>query len=239
MGAKNIDRKLLKSKTGFALDSLRPETVIDSAPAANRIHIDIHGLESHAGMAPEKGISAVVIAADAVNSMKLGRIDSETTANIGLIGGGRATNIVPSHVSLSGEVRSHNKRKLETRTNSMIEAASKAAKKAARKIDGKIVTPHIEVKVRRDYPVMKVSRNSQIMKILRKAAKAENMEITVQPGGGGSDANIFNSMGIETIILGTGMTDVHSTRESIKISDMVKTAELLQTCVEIFAEGKK
>ncbi len=239
LGAKNLDGKTLKSGLGIALDSTSPHEIITSAPAANRLTIDIHGLESHAGIAPEKGISAAVIAAQAIGAMKLGRIDHETTANIGVIEGGTATNVVPAHVKLKGEARSHSRSKLEKQTRHMIKAAETACRRAGKKIDGELYKPKAETEVVPDYPSMKVKKNSPVLKLINNAGAAIEMKLSTKAGSGGSDANIFNSMGIQTVIVGAGMTDVHSTRESIKISDMVKAATLIRSCIGVFSrEGK-
>jgi len=239
LGAKNIDAKKLKSKIGIALDSTDPHEIITSAPAANRLTIDIHGLESHAGIAPEKGISAAVIAAEAIRSMRLGRIDHETTANIGVIEGGIATNIVPARVRLKGEARSHSRSKLERQTMHMIKAVETACRAARKKIEGKLHKPEAEIEVTPDYPGMKVEKGSPALKLLRKAGAAIDMKLSTRAGSGGSDANIFNSMGIQTVIAGTGMTDVHSTRESIRVSDMAKAAALIRSCIDLFTGDNK
>lgn len=239
LGAKNLDAKMLKSRIGIALDSTDPHVIITSAPAANRLTIDIHGLEAHAGIAPEKGISAAVIAAEAIRAMKLGKIDHETTANIGIIEGGTATNIVPAHVRLEGEARSHSRTKLQKQTRHMVKAAETACRRAQKKIGGKLHKPKAEAEILPDYPSMKVKKNSPALKLLDKAGAATGMKLSTKAGSGGSDANIFNSMGIQTVIAGTGMTDVHSTRESIRVGDMVKAAVLIHSCINLFTGDKK
>ena len=108
LGAKHLDFSLLSAKRGVALDTTGIAFVIHKAPAANRFTIQIIGQEAHAGVVPENGISSILIAARAISRMQLGRIDEETTANIGVIKGGQATNIIPRHTTLEGEVRSHN-----------------------------------------------------------------------------------------------------------------------------------
>jgi len=238
LGAKQLKRNAIKSKIGITLDSGDPYNVIIAAPAANRIMMDIHGFESHAGVAPEKGISAILIAAQALRAMKLGRIDHETTANIGIIEGGNATNIVPALVQLKGEARSHNTSKLERQTKQMIRAAETAAKKAAKNIDGKTMRPTVKIAVKPDYPAMKIKPNSPVMKVVKAAGVRAGLKLSTKAGNGGSDANIFNSIGIQTVILGTGMTDVHSTRENINVRDMVKAARLVRAAVDTFLEER-
>src|SRR6266571_6918052 len=106
LGAKNVDVSKLKAKYGIVFDSDDPGFLFTKGPSSNHMEFRIHGLESHAGVAPEEGISAI----------KLGRIDTETTANIGLISGGMATNIIPNLVVLNGEARSHSEEKLSAQT---------------------------------------------------------------------------------------------------------------------------
>src|SRR5256885_11171899 len=116
LGAKNVDVAKLKAKYGIVFDSDDPGFLFTKGPSSNELVFRIHGLESHAGVAPEEGISAIKIAAEGLAAMKLGRIDSETTANIGQIEGGMATNIIPNLVVLKGEARSHSEDKLEAQT---------------------------------------------------------------------------------------------------------------------------
>src|SRR5216117_1540684 len=119
LGAKNVDVAKLKAKYGIVFDSDDPGFLFTKGPSSNHMEFKIHGLESHAGVAPEEGISAIKIAAEGLATMKLGRIDPETTANIGEIHGGMATNIIPNLVVLKGEARSHSEEKLEAQTEHM------------------------------------------------------------------------------------------------------------------------
>ena len=116
IGAKCLDASRLKARTGLVLDSDSVGFLFTKAPAANRMEFKVHGLEAHAGVCPENGLSAIKIAGDGISRMKLGRIDHETTANIGVIEGGMAVNIVPNLVVLKGEARSHSTEKLEAHT---------------------------------------------------------------------------------------------------------------------------
>src|SRR5918992_4768604 len=116
LGAKHVDVSRLKAKYGIVFDSDDPGFLFTKGPSANHFEFKIYGLESHAGVAPEQGISAIKIAAEAIAKMKLGRIDDETTANIGVIQGGEATNIITNFVLLKGEARSHDEDKLNKQT---------------------------------------------------------------------------------------------------------------------------
>lgn len=234
LGAKLLDPALLRAKRGIALDTSGVDLVIHRAPCANKLRFEIQGLEAHAGIAPEKGISAIEVAARAIAAMPLGRIDAETTANIGTINGGQATNIVAKKVVIEGEARSHDAAKLARQTETMVSCFEQAAKAAAREIDGVLVTPEVRAEVLSDYPLMHVPRQAGILTLIEAAAARLGRSIEVKAAGGGSDANIFNGHGIETVILGTGMTDVHTVNESVRVDDMVQVAQLL---VEIIREA--
>ena len=116
-GSKNIDRKLLKADFGYVLDSSGPPgKIVNAAPGQNNVDVVIRGKTAHAGIAPEEGINAIMVAGKALAQLKLGRIDEETTANVGIIKGGTATNIVPDRVDIACETRSRDLRKLEEQT---------------------------------------------------------------------------------------------------------------------------
>lgn len=227
VGAKHFDYSMIEARYGYALDTEGVGMMVLQAPGANHLHIEIEGLASHAGMAPELGMSAIQTAALAIARMRLGRIDHETTANIGSIEGGVACNIVPQNVSIIGEARSHNSQKLQEQTDHMIACLEEAAEEMTRTINGQLVRPRIKADVRADFPSMSVSEDAAVVKLAATAAAATGQKLQVRLGGGGSDANIFNGHGIEMIILATGMTRVHTHDESVSVADMVHVAELL------------
>src|SRR5918998_831904 len=129
LGAKHLDVSRIRSRYGIVFDSDDPGFLFTRGPSSNHLEIKVHGLESHAGVAPEQGISAIKIAAEAIAKMKLGRIDDETTANIGVIHGGEATNIITNFVYLKGEARSLDEDKLNKQTEHMIKTLEEAASK--------------------------------------------------------------------------------------------------------------
>ena len=234
VGAKHFDYNLVTARRGYALDTEGVDQMVLRAPGANHLQIDIEGLASHAGMAPELGVSAIQTAALAISQMRLGRIDHETTANIGRIEGGVARNIVPQHLSIVGEARSHDPQKLQEQTDHMLACFEAAAEQMAREINGALVRPQISAKVHSDFPSMSVAEDAPVVTLARAAAATVGHDLNVRLGGGGSDANIFNANGIEMIILATGMTRVHTHDESVAVADMVHVAELL---VEIIRQA--
>jgi tripeptide aminopeptidase len=227
VGAKHLDFNLVRARCGFALDTTGMGHMVLRAPGANRLRVEILGREAHAGVAPEQGLSAIQTAALALAEMRLGRIDAETTANFGKIEGGVACNIVPGRVTLEGEARSHAPDKLEAQTAHMVACFERAADAMTRTIGGETVKPLLHIDLQPDYPHMAVAEDAPVVRLARAAAAAVGQSLAVKLGGGGSDANIFTAHGIETIILATGMRDVHSPKESVAVDDMVMVAELL------------
>lgn len=227
LGAKQLDFSKFLAKQGVALDTSGTDIVINRAPAANRFKIDIFGLEAHAGVCPEQGISAIQIAGRALARMPLGRIDEETTANIGTIHGGQASNIIPNNVKLKGEVRSHDINKLREQTELIIKAVEEEVDKAKSVINGETRHASMALELTEDYPAMQVADNAPILQIIKAAGQALNRPQDIRAAGGGSDANIFNDNGIDMVILATGMAKVHTINEQVAVEDMVKTSQLL------------
>jgi len=227
VGAKHLNYGLLKARRGFALDTGGVDQMVLKAPGANRMKVAITGLAAHAGLAPELGISAIQTAALALGRMQLGRIDHETTANIGRIEGGVASNIIPQKVLLEGEARSHDPQKLKVQTEHMLACFEEAAENMTREIDGRRVRPVVNAEVKADFQSMAIAEDAPTVTLAMSAAAAVDHDLKVRLGGGGSDANIFNGHGIEMIILATGMKNVHTHDESVAVADMVHATELL------------
>ncbi|MBW1742090.1 MAG: M20/M25/M40 family metallo-hydrolase [Deltaproteobacteria bacterium] len=236
LGAKHLDYSLIKAKYGYSLDSTDTEGIVTRAPAANHVEFKVYGRDAHAGAAPEKGINAIHLASRAISDVQVGRIDEETTANIGLIEGGQATNIVPSLVTVSGEVRSHNPEKLEKETQRMItsfEGHISGYRESFPSDDG---LPKLKVDVRQDFSVLNIPHEHLVVTMAKEASASLGRKMATKTSGGGSDANIFFGHGIVAGILGTGMKDMHTVRESIALEDMVKSAELLLEIVQLHAK---
>jgi len=196
----------------------------------------IHGLESHAGVAPEEGISAIKIAAEGIAAMKLGRIDPETTANIGEIHGGMATNIIPNLVVLKGEARSHSEEKLESQTQQMFDCLQQAASKYEVTVAGKTTKASIEKDIERDYSSMDVPDSSHVVQLVIQAARRMGLDVKTMASGGGCDANVFNRKGIECANLGTGMRAIHTVNEWLDVKDMYASAEMTLEIMKLNGE---
>lgn len=218
-GAKGLDFAQLQAKMGISLDTEGSiGSIVVSAPSHNSISAVVHGKAAHAGAHPEDGISAIVVAAEAIAQMPLGRIDFETTANIGVIKGGRATNIVPDRVEVKGEARSRDEGKLRSQTDRMVRALQDATSRHGATVD---------VEVEREYSAFKLSERDKIVREVMAAARSVGLEPKLVASGGGSDANIFNAHGIRTVNVSTGMEKVHTTEEQIAVADMVECSGLV------------
>jgi len=217
-GAKHLDFSRVKAKEVVVLDSSgEVGTIIVRAPSKAGLTITFHGRAAHAGIEPEKGISAIQMAANAVSRMKLLRIDEETVANLGRIEGGGQTNIVPDCVSLTGEARSQS----NARLMAQIEHMRLCCVEAAQELGGNFDFSH-EI----SYTAMDVPADSKLLHRALHACNDLNLTAAVKGTGGGSDANIFAGQGLSCINLGIGMSRVHTTDEFIRVDDMVKAVQL-------------
>lgn len=236
LGAKHLDASRLRARLGLVLDSSSPDRLIHRAPAANRLEFTVHGLEAHAGVSPEKGINAIRIASEAIAAMRLGRLDEDTTASIGLIQGGIATNIIPNHVTIKGEIRSHDETKLKAQTEHMIGCFQEAAARHRVTLDGVSTQGQVTSQVRRDYDRLFLPEDAPIIRLVREAARNLQREITLWRTGGASDANVLSAKGIEVANVGTGQRGVHTVKEHLLLTDMVRSAELILEVVKLQAE---
>ena len=227
VGAKALDPHRVRAKEGYALDSSGFAKVITHAPAANRLTITVTGVAAHAGLHPEWGVNALVLAGKALARVPSGRIDEETTCNFGTISGGTASNIVPEKVVIEAEVRSHSMEKLERLTEEIREiftATVAAWTDPGGEAQGR---PSVTMEVRQDFPVMRLDQEDRVIRRVDAAARAIGMELSYEKAGGGSDANIFNGHGLATAIIATGMAQVHTTSEQVELQDMVDLTRLL------------
>ncbi|NMD70221.1 M20/M25/M40 family metallo-hydrolase [Bacillus sp. DNRA2] len=223
-GAKALDPKLITAKYGYALDSDgKVGNIVVAAPTQAKITAIIHGKTAHAGVAPEKGISAITIAAKAVARMSLGRIDEETTANIGRFEGGKQTNIVADRCDILAEARSLIPEKMEKQAQSMKEAFESAA----REMGGSA-----EVTIDVMYPGFKFGAGDHVVEVARKAAGKIGRSCELQHSGGGSDANVIAGFGIPTVNLAVGYEDIHTTSERMPVEELYKLAEMAVAIIE-------
>ncbi|MGH7914143.1 MAG: M20/M25/M40 family metallo-hydrolase [Candidatus Binataceae bacterium] len=234
-GARNLDLSLLRAREGLVFDSDSPGYLFVRAAGAQGLRFTVRGLEAHAGMEPERGLSAIRIAAEAIAAMRLGRIDEETTANLGTIQGGRAGNIVPNEVVVRGEARSNDPLKLTAQAEHMIGCFKEAVARAAVMIDGKLVQATLEYRSVPSYGAMNVPEDAPIVRKVIEAARRLGREVKPHATGGRCDANIFNQRGLIVANLGTGMRDIHTVREWLDLRDMIATAEVTLELIKLHA----
>ncbi|MDH7479579.1 MAG: M20/M25/M40 family metallo-hydrolase [Syntrophomonadaceae bacterium] len=223
LGAKQLDFSRLSAEMGFVLDSSGEiGSFVVQGPVQNQIEATVSGRAAHAGINPEDGINAIQVAARAIANMRLGRIDEETTTNIGVINGGEARNIVPERVYIKGEARSLKTDKLDAVTQQMVKELEREAEAAG---------AAVEVRVERLYPAFCLSEDQAVVKVTEEAVRRVGLVPRREKSGGGSDANIINGMGIPTVNLGVAMRQVHTREEHIFLHDLEKLAALvLEIC---------
>lgn len=223
LGAGKLDLKGLHASAGFVLDGDGPVgNVVIKAPYQDYFKAVFHGKAAHAGVEPEKGVSAIKAAAEAVARMKLGRLDDETTANIGVIEGGRAINIVADTTVIEGEARSHSLAKLKVQIEEMRECALDGASMAGARV---------EVTVNRLYDGFAFKEDDYVVREAVAALERTGVKAKLHASGGGSDTNVFNKAGIAAVNLSVGAQRVHTTDERIEIGDMVRAARAVHTLV--------
>ena len=213
----------------YVLDAAgAPGTVITGAPCHWSFEARFLGKAAHAGVAPEEGVSAIAMAAAAVEAMPLGRIYEATTANVGAIGGGRATNVVPDACMLSGECRSL----FPERADAQKAAMTAALEDAAARFGGAV-----EVDWEKSYDAVLYDEEDEVVRDVAAAARAAGLAVRLQHDGGGSDANVLCARGVRAVALGVGMAAFHSTDEHIAVADLEGSARLVEALVVLGAKG--
>ena len=235
LGAKNLDYSRLRSKEAIVLDSSFATELVTRAPSADRYVFSVHGLEAHAGVCPENGISAVRVAAEAIAAMPLGRIDAKTTANVVIAGGPTATNVVPNLCVVRGEARALDDARLDEVMREIRGAFDEAAQRAKITLNGEVHRAWIEEQCSREYHSFEIQNDAPIVKLVQQAARTHGTSVETVTIGGGSDANVFNRHGIVSVNLGTGMRDIHTVKEWIDLGDFYRSAEIVLECVKVRA----
>ncbi len=234
LGAKNLDFKHLKASMGFILDAENPEEIILAAPSSYQFLIKIYGKAAHAGIEPEKGINAIKLLAQIVVNLPTGRIDYETTMNLGKINGGQYVNIVPDLAFLEGEMRSHKEEKLENLKREIEEVVKQIISDYPQKL-GNLPSYHLNFK--RVFKAFSIPKEDPTVQLVTRASENLGIKPSFKIKEGGSDANVFNERGIKSLILGTGMQRVHTTEECIKKSDLIKACKLVLEIIKVAGQG--
>jgi tripeptide aminopeptidase len=216
-GAAAFDTRRLRATMGVTLDDTEdPGHITVAAPAYCSILARFIGKAAHAGAAPEQGISAIAAAA-AVGRMRLGRIDHETTANIGLIRGGTARNAIPEAAELEGEARSLDTGKLERLVAALREALETAARDTATRLD---------LTIKQEYAAYRWAESEAIVAEAVAAVRRCGLSPSLRVSGGGSDSNTFNEKGLRCLNVAIGMKEIHTVNEHMAVDDLRKTCQI-------------
>mgnify|MGYP000849817038 CR=1 FL=1 len=218
-GARNLDFSLLTAKIGFIIDGDVLDYVVIGGPSHMLIDVDITGKAAHAGMEPEKGISAIKAASYGISVLKEGRLDDETTVNVGIIKGGEIRNGVPSKAQIKMECRSLIHEKCITQGELITDLFNVAARAVGAKAD---------IKSKLAYKAVSIPEDARVVKIAKEAAKSVGVEPKVLVIRGGTDASIYNEKGIQSVVVGTGVQAEHTTDEHIAIADMEKAVGMIR-----------
>lgn len=228
-GSKGLDCEILNSSFGYVLDHSDPVgVVINRAPQHESLSFTFKGKASHAGLQPEQGINAIMLATKAISHMPVGRLDELTTANVGTIKGGIANNIIPDECTVTGEVRSHDIKKLNCYVEKYLEAANDVVK------SHKGTSLHYTKET--EYRNIFVKPEEPVIQFAQKAAQKLNLEFKLAATNGGSDANVLNHKGIPTVCLGCGYHHPHSTNEWISLEDMTLGTNYVISIIESVIE---
>jgi tripeptide aminopeptidase len=212
LGAGAFDHTRLEAELGYVYDQAGPiGEIVLGAPTGRVLTVRFHGRAAHSGMYPEEGRSAIAAAARAIADLRLGRIDEETTANVGLISGGSARNIIPEWCTLEAEVRSHDERKVADVVQEMLDAFGFAAS---------LEDCTVQTDVRETYGAYRFKRGDRVVELAATALERCGFEVTTALSGGGADANVFNARGIPCLNIANGMAEIHTSAEHIAVADL-------------------
>jgi tripeptide aminopeptidase len=226
LGARNLDLSKVRAKQAFIVDGEKLEEVIIGGPTHINLDVTIRGRAAHAGMSPEKGISAIRVAAVAISRMPEGRIDFETTANVGVIEGGLIRNGVPETAKVTAECRSLNHEKALKQARAMREAFETAAREAG---------AQVEIKEEIEYEARSIDPASPIVQRAMNAVRAAGLTPVAKPITGGTDALILSNRGLDAVVLGLGSEKAHTTEEFVPVAALEKGAEILRNLLESLA----
>jgi tripeptide aminopeptidase len=228
LGAYAFDHTRLDARVAYVYDQAAPiGEVVLGAPSAQAMTVRFRGRAAHSGMYPEEGRSAIAAAARAIADLRLGRIDDETTANVGVISGGTAANIVPESCTVRAEARSHDDAKLADLVQEMLDAFAFAAG---------VAECEVETEVERSYRGYRFKRDELVVRLARGALERTGHQPRFVLSGGAADANVFNERGLACLNLANGMRDIHTADESIAVADLAAMVDVTLALVDAARE---
>ncbi len=225
LGIKHLADDVLASPVGVVLDASGPVGgIVHKAPSMMVLHATFRGRAAHAGVEPERGRSAIQSAGKAIAAMPLGRLDKETSANIGVIRGGVATNIVAEQCHIDGECRGHDESRLAEVAGAMVDAVQHAAAETG--ID-------VDVDLSHEFRAFSLNGRSPAIRLAKAAVEALGLEPRMITAGGGSDANVLNARGLPTINVTIGCMHAHSSEEHVALDDLERLCSLVLQLVSL------
>jgi tripeptide aminopeptidase len=228
VGAYAFDHTRLQARTGYVYDQAAPiGTVILGAPYSQSLEVTFHGRAAHSGMHPEDGRSAIAAAARAISELRLGRVDEDSTANVGTITGGTATNIVPEWCTFVAEARSHDERKLADLVQEMQDAITFAAG---------VAECDVQTTARKSYRGYRFAKSDRAVTLAADALARCGHDVVYELSGGAADANVFNERGLQCVNLANGMTDIHTSNEHIAVADLEAMVDVTLALVDAARE---
>jgi tripeptide aminopeptidase len=226
LGANQVDLGAVSAECAFILDGEELDRIVYRSPSANRMNYEIDGVAAHAGMCPERGVSAIEVFVEAVSKMKLGRLDPDSTANIGTVNSGRATNIVADKLVATAEARSHSQETLDAQTRHMSQCFEEAVRRFTKSVDDKTVAPVFRAQVKREFNAMNIPLDSLAYRLAFEAGRALGMDMQPMSIGGGTNANVYNEKGLPAVVIGCGMKEEHTTSEHLYVRDLEMSVKL-------------
>lgn len=228
-GAKAYDHNALTAGIGFVFDHAAPiGDIVQAAPFQTTLDVVFKGRKAHAGIAPEEGRSAIAAAAKAISELRLGRLDEETTSNVGLISGGTARNIVPDRCELIAEARSLDEATLREIVAEMVDSLGFAAS---------LAECEVEISMEDKYSGYRFSADEEIVSLGERALRRAGFEPRLVDCGGGADANVFNAVGVPCLNLANGMAKIHSPDEEIALDDLAGMREVTLALIDCAASS--
>jgi tripeptide aminopeptidase len=230
LGAAAFDHERLRARVGYVYDQAAPiGEVILGAPHSQALEVRFHGRASHSGMFPEEGRSAIQAAARAIADLRLGRVDEDSTANVGVIHGGTAGNIVPEWCWFVAEARSHDERKLADLVQEMLDAITFAAG---------VGECEVETHARKSYRGYRFRKDEPAVRLACAALERTRHEPRFALSGGAADANVFNERGLACVNLANGMANIHTPDERITVADLEEMVEVTLALVDVARDGQ-
>jgi len=222
IGAANLDYSMIKCKEAVVFDGNGPvNTITGASPTYIKFDVTVTGRGAHAGVEPEKGLSAIRIASEIISDLPDGRLDDETTFNVGLITGGTVRNAVPVEASFGGEFRSRN-----TETVDLLRMQVLASlQKAREKYHDAAIREEIEML----FQMYNLDPNEPVVRLVTSLLKSQRLEPDIKPSGGGTDANAMRLNGVDCVVVGMSTNEMHTVREHVIVPDLMATARFCQS----------